>query len=320
MVRLSALSIAIVLSVPAPEIYARQEGGRVSGWTLAEDGSPLAGVEVVLACPPNPVRRSVSDESGRFDLTNLPSANCGLRATKAGYVDSSVGGDHNVDAQYGLKIAAGIWRDGFELRLTRGVIVSGRIIDDRGEPASNVRVHAIRREPMNGIRNVYAFPYRVTNAAGTFELSNLPPGEYYFGVSPRPQGSDGGGSSGYAITYFPGTTDFAQAQAVVIKPGEWKQLDLRLLHTQAFRVLGIAYDFAGRPLANTDIVLSFATEPKWMTATTRTAANGAFTLTGVQPGRYVLGASRKSAEFGETYLEVVDADVESLIVKVGPRR
>jgi hypothetical protein len=141
-----------------------------------------------LACPPNPVRRTMSDDRGRFDLTNLPPGNCTLRGTKAGYVDDSAEGDPGVEGQYALKVVEGIWRDGFELRLAQGVIVSGRVIDERGRPAGGVRVHPIRRRAMNGISRINPVAYQLTNPAGTFEFANLPPGEYYFGASPRPEG------------------------------------------------------------------------------------------------------------------------------------
>jgi hypothetical protein len=87
-----------------------------------------------------------------------------------------------------------------------------------------------------------------------------------------------------------------------------------------FKISGTAYDFGGRPAADVSLGLSFETEPKWMTATTRTATDGTFTLTGVQPGKYVLRASRKVPELGEVRFDVIDADAASLIVRLGPQR
>lgn len=301
-----------------PAIHA-QEGARVSGWTLNEDGSPLAGVEVVLACPPNRVRRTVSDASGRFDLTNLPRGNCNLRGTKAGYVDDTARGDPDGSGHYALKVAEGVWRDGFELRLARGVIVSGRVLDMRGRPARNVRVHPIRRDKVSG--KITPLAYRsIVGDDGAFEFATLPPGEYYFGASPRPEGGDGGGSSGYAITYFPGTTEFAQAKSVVLKAGTRRRVDLTLLTTRAFTVSGAVHDFTGRPVRDATLVLSFEKDPQWMSATARTGADGTFTLTGVQPGIYVLRASRTLPERVEVHVDVIDADVGPVIVRMGPGR
>lgn len=214
----------------------------------------------------------------------------------------------------------GAWRDGFELRLARGVILTGRITDARGRPGRKTRVHPIRREVTNGIAKLVAVPYRPVSLSGAFEFTALPPGEYYIGASPIPEGNDAGGASGYAITYFPGTTKFAEAQSVALKPGESKRVNFALAETRAFRVSGIAYNYAGNPIANASVGLSLETEPKWMRGDTRTAADGTFTLTGVQPGKYVLRVSRQLVELGEVHFDVDDADVGNLIVRVGPRR
>ena len=104
---LQLISAAIVLCA-APVIPAT-EGARVSGWTLTDDGRPLAGTEVFLACPPAPVRRTVSGEDGRFDLSNLPSGNCRLGARKAGYLDATAEGDRDVRSAYSLKVLQGTY-------------------------------------------------------------------------------------------------------------------------------------------------------------------------------------------------------------------
>ena len=296
------------------------QDARVSGWTLTDDGLPLSKVEVVLACPPAPVRRTVSDDRGHFELANLPAGNCRLWGTKPGYVDASIEGDPYVQGQYNLRVPEGSWRDGFELRLARGVILTGRITDARGRPGQKTRVHPIRREVKNGATRLVAVPYRQVSLAGAFKFAALPPGEYYIGASPIPEGNDAGGTSGNAITYFPGTTKFAEAQSIALKAGESRQVNFALAETQAFRVSGIAYDFTGNPMANATVDLSLETEPKWMRGSTRTAADGTFAMTGVQPGEYVLRVSRQLVEVGEVHFDVDIADVGNLIVRVGPRR
>jgi hypothetical protein len=73
-------------------------------------------------------------------------------------------------------------------------------------------------------------------------------------------------------------------------------------------------------MANATVDLSLETEPKWMRGSTRTAADGTFVMTGVQPGEYVLRVSRQLVEVGEVHFDVDIADVGNLIVRVGPRR
>jgi protocatechuate 3,4-dioxygenase beta subunit len=251
---------------------------------------------------------------------NLPPGNCRLWGTKRGYVDANIEGDPYVQGQYSLRVLEGAWRDGFELRLARGVTLTGRITDARGRPGKKTRVHPIRREVANGTARLVAVPYRQVSLSGAFEFTALPPGEYYIGASPIPEGNDAGGTSGNAITYFPGTTKFAEAQSLALKAGESRQVDFALARTLAFRVSGIAYDSFGNPMSDATVDLSLETEPKWMRGNTRTAADGTFALTGVQPGQYVLRVSRQMVEVGEVHFDVDIADVGNLIVRVGPRR
>jgi hypothetical protein len=176
--RLLAMFCAFVFS--APHVCLATEGARLSGWTLSDDGLPLAGVEVVLACPPAPVRRIVSDEWGYFELVDLPPGYCRLRGTKRGYVDANIDGDPGVHGLYNLKVTQDAWRHGFELRLARGVILTGTITDARGRPVRNIRVHPIRREVANGIARLVPAPYRPVTESGAFEFTALlvVPGKY----------------------------------------------------------------------------------------------------------------------------------------------
>ncbi len=314
------LPVLLALWLSGPTLSLAAGGARLSGWTLTDAGVPLAGVEVALACPPARSRRTVSDERGRFEFVNVPPGDCRLFARKRGYVEASAEGDPDVKGQYNLRVREGVSRDGFELRLSRGVILTGHITDRRGRPGRKVRVHPIRRIVSNGLPSLKPLPYLPVSASGTFEFTSLPPGEYYVGASPIPEGSDAGGASGYAITYFPGTTDLSTAQSLALKPGEARQVTFTLIEAPSFRVSGIAYDSIGNPLANASAVLSLETDPKWMRGRTRTAADGTFALTGVQGGRYVLHVSRQLVELGEVHFDVEDADVSNLIVRVGPRR
>jgi hypothetical protein len=144
--RSSAAKTVFIFVIPILLSIAFAEGARVWGWTLSDDGQPLSGVEVVLACPPNPVRRTVSDDHGRFDLTNVAPGNCRLFATKRGYVEASAVGDPGIDGSYNLRVTEENWRDGFELRLARGAVLSGVVRGIPDRPLLGIRVHPIRRE------------------------------------------------------------------------------------------------------------------------------------------------------------------------------
>ena len=318
------LAVLTICSVLAVSVAARSEtsqGARLSGWTLTTDGQPLAGVEVVLACPATaPARRTQSDDRGRFELMNLPPANCRLWGTKRGYVDANVEGDAGLSGAYSLRVNEGAWRDGFELRLARGAVLTGRIQNYQGKEARNIRVHPIRREVANGVTKLVPLAYTRVDPSGRFEFGTRPAGEYYVAASPLPEGSDAGGRSGYGWTYYPGSAKLANAHSFMLKAGDARDVEFPLSTTPAFAVSGIVHDVEGRPVPDASVGLSFETEPKWMTGSTRTRPDGTFVVTGVFPGSYVLQAGRGLTEIGEVRFDVDAADVANVVVRIVPRR
>jgi hypothetical protein len=114
--------------------------------------------------------------------------------------------------------------------------VSGQLQMTDGSPAAAVRIVAQTAPPPN-IRptdgqNYYVSqpPVRValTNAAGRYELPNLPPGRYYIIA----------GVAGQA-TYYPATTDIEDASVVTVEPGgSVGSIDFKLRTSPGSRVRG----------------------------------------------------------------------------------
>jgi hypothetical protein len=67
MPRLAVTLAALCLTAQNPIAQPTPLVTRIAGWTTTPDRAPLAGVEVALACPPQPVRRTMVDG----DIANL---------------------------------------------------------------------------------------------------------------------------------------------------------------------------------------------------------------------------------------------------------
>jgi hypothetical protein len=149
-----------------------------------------------------------------------------------------------------------------------------------------------------------------TNDLGQFRIYGLPPGDYYVSATLR-SGPEmmmafemaGGGqgptgstpSSGYAPTYFPGTSSAAEAQKISLAVGQEASADFGLLPVRLARISGIVMSSEGKPLAGAmvNVTSSSRTSEVGMLAignSTRTSRDGAFTLNGVAPGDYTLQA------------------------------
>jgi hypothetical protein len=132
-------------------------------------------------------------------------------------------------------------------------VISGRVVDDDGRPMRDIEVQALVAVYEAGERRVVPQGnLATTNDRGEFRLFWLPPGNYYVEVNPLPSPyaprvqplrrnlgyvpSDPDKS--YVLTYFPGTSDIREAEAVQVAASE---VDVRAISVAALpsRVLHV---------------------------------------------------------------------------------
>lgn len=304
---LMALVLAAVMQSPALPDRAILTG------QVLEDGTstPVAGAQVnVMRIPTErPVQGSTifasrpftatTDRDGRYQVSGLEPGRYRVSVMKAGFAMPLDGGVPPFD------LAAGEQR-GVDVRLLRGVVIVGRVVDETGEPLANARVMAMQKLP---VRSTGANPYRdmlrpagpgaQSNDLGEFRLFSLPPGEYYVQASPRPDVGVGAGPDArnrtLLPTFFPSTPDQQGAESITLAAGQTSDaLVITMIGAPAFQVSGRVVDESGKPVANAMIRLSqdeasgrpmFAMQP-WNQS--RTDQSGRFNLDAVTPGAYTL--------------------------------
>jgi hypothetical protein len=304
-----------VLAVVADAKQALQ-GGTVSGWTLGPDRVPLAGVEVALPCPPQPVRRITTGADGRFEFTGVPDGACRVIARKEGYVEATFNGEAR-GTSYGLAVTSGSTRAGIEIELERGAIIAGVARDAAGRPLPGF-VHVVKRESVNGIVSLRPqAPYIPVRPDGTFEMRALPPGEYYVGLRPPP------GTTGRAFTFHPGTPDIAAATTLDVKSGERRDVALSLAEAPTYRASGVVIDSEGSPIADVEVSVVSESSLAWIRATAKTTKDGRFSIEGLEEGPYRIGAVRvlpqERAQVGELHVTIAGNDLPNLTLRTAVR-
>jgi hypothetical protein len=288
--------------------------GRIRGRILSADtGSPVRRAQVRLSGPEVGAKTALTDTEGRFEFRELPAGRFTMSASKTGYVNMSYGQLRPFESGKTLELADAQVMDKVDIGLPRGSVISGRVIDEFGDPVPDASVTAMRSTWSNGRRKLQpAGRAAQTNDLGQFRLFGLPPGEYY--VSGSAQGGQmmqvemalsmataGAGSatgsnpsSGYASTYFPGTTNGAEAQRITLNVGhEAQNTDFALVPVRLAKVSGVVMNSEGRPAEGTMINAvprnADASSPIFsMGNSARTDKNGAFTISNVSPGDYIL--------------------------------
>jgi hypothetical protein len=205
-----------------------------------------------------------------------------------------------------------------DFSLPRGSVIAGRILDEFGEPMSDVQVAAQRYQYFQGRRRlVPAGRTGTTNDIGEFRVFGLAPGQYYLSATLRNMQmmTDTDDRSGYAPTYYPDTPDVQRAQKITLGLGQLiSDLAMTLTPTRTARITGTASDSQGRPLTGFIMMLQRSGGGFMGSGGGQVRPDGTFSIGGVAPGEYTLqvNAPGDSAEFAAADITVAGDDLSDV--------
>jgi hypothetical protein len=228
-------------------------------------------------------RAATTDLAGRWEFKNLPAGRFTLSASKPQYVTLEYGQRIPTEAGRPVELGAGQTIERVEFRLPRGSVISGRVVDDLGEPAASIFLQAYRIQFVSGRRQLAPTGvFAVSDDLGQYRLAGLPPGTYYVGSSATLWGGspeDVGISFGE--TYYPGTLRATDARPVPLRLGqERSSVDLGLQNVRIASLSGVVIDSAGAPVANSSITLM--QQRQSATGTAVVSTSGVARTTGVK--------------------------------------
>jgi hypothetical protein len=302
------------------------------GTVVAMDtGTPLRRVQVrAMTSDGQDNRLTVTDDQGRFELTELTGGRYTVTASKAGFVALQYGQRRPSERGTPVELAVGQTVDKVAIALPRGGVIAGRITDDAGEPLTGVQVQAMRytfapggRRLMPAMSMNMGGPPNRTDDQGAFRIFGLAPGDYYVHATMPAMmgmrtgaGRASGADQGFAPTYYPGTPSRSDAQPVAVAVGqEVVGLVFGLTPTRLARVSGRVIGADGR-----DSYLT-AMPDDGMTGGsingTQIEPDGSFDLPGVAPGRYVLRVQPRGRDdelVGMATVTVAGADLDGVTI------
>src|SRR3954462_6199403 len=173
-------------------------GGRISGRVLAADnGRPVKRARVFATAAELPGGRGMlTDDSGVFDLAELPAGRYPLTVSKSGFVALSYGQRRPLQAGTPLQLADGQQLKGIEFQLPRGSVISGRVLDEDGDAMPGVMVRIMRYQYLQGERRLTPAGNGQTDDRGQYRVWGLMPGDYYVNAIARAGGGGGFGGPG----------------------------------------------------------------------------------------------------------------------------
>jgi hypothetical protein len=178
--------------------------------------------------------------------------------------------------------------------------VSGRLLDDAGQPAKGAVVRVFRTTPN---LDYQGGSVTTVDDNGTYRFSGVSPGTYYLGVGGQPTLAELGGSAvaqstatEFPLQYYPGVRELNQATLVEVKAGSDTVIDMKVQRVKTYALRGFIIDAAtGKPPASANISL-ISPSPSGHGGggsypfRSYDAGTGKFELRNVQPGSHVLQA------------------------------
>jgi hypothetical protein len=269
--------------------------GRVRGRVLAADtGRPLRRAVVRLSSPSSrDARIATTDEYGRYEFADLPPATYTVSATRTGYLQMQYGQKVPNGTRDLVAIRPGETRQGVDITLLPAAVITGRVVDEIGDPVADVQVMARRRQTINGASRTTPVGVSMpTNDIGEFRLFGLAPGEYVVVASPARQFGPfdvNTGRTGFAPTYYPRTADPSAAQTLTLRGGETVAgVLIGLLTARLARVSGTALDAERQPMRGGSVSAMVRDAPQMIATTTPIGPDGSFAFPGLPPGSYTL--------------------------------
>src|SRR5215470_11277846 len=186
---------------------------------------------------------ATSDQDGHFKVADVPPGRYKIFVERTGFLEvdekrrRSEGRLISLDPGQELKDQT--------LHMLAAAVVTGRVLDEDGDPMANVEISVLRRkastvEPAGSER---------TNDLGEYRVGGLLPGKYYVVATPMPSFQSLVASQkkqdppSYAPTYYPSALDRAQASPVELHAGEEMPADFSLTRRRLAHLRGKVVGF-----------------------------------------------------------------------------
>lgn len=235
--RLFIVLIALCVAVQGQELSSPPKStnepvsGNISGTVVNESGQPVAGASLVVRRTNSPSGRTTkTDAEGNFNVNNLDRGLYVITANAPAHISLP----SNPPSYYRIG-------DTVNLRLVRGGVITGTVMNSLGEPVVAVRVRAMMVRDANGRPPTSPFvglnQYQ-TDDRGVYRLWGLLPGTYL--VSAGGTGMQQFNFNPYDFdtpTYAPSSTRDNAAE-VTVTSGEETNVDIRYRGEPGYTISG----------------------------------------------------------------------------------
>jgi hypothetical protein len=269
----------------------------------ADTGKPVRRVQVSLSSPDLTESRSMSTTAqGGFEFKDLPAGRYTISATRPGFLRVQYGQRRPGEPGRAVVLADGQRLETVDMSLPRTGWITGRIVDELGDPLAGVSIYPAQWKYFRGKRRLVpvsegGIGFNQTDDTGQFRLTNLEPGEYFVLAYTRTTWTVDDKPTeriGYLPTYSGGTANPTEAARIKVGVGQEAPVgDIAMVPGKVASLSGMATYSNGMPLAGESINLTQefsgpGRSSSFGMAGTKVNPDGSFTLKNLAPGEYRL--------------------------------
>jgi hypothetical protein len=172
--------------------------------------------------PPAAAVTVVSDLTGKFLFTYLEPGNYQLTARRDGFSDLTLGSQEVGKKKDPILLAPGDHKTGLLLKMIPYGAISGRLVDEDGDPIQNMPVTTMTYTYTSRGRELAEGQSATTDDRGEYRIFNIPPGKYFLRAANRSLRMSGRDPDpkGYAPIFFPGELQASSAAPLELAPGQ----------------------------------------------------------------------------------------------------
>jgi hypothetical protein len=283
-------------------------------------GQPLSGVHVRLITGDafgfdvaDRAYGAISDKAGHFSITGVKPGVYTLTLEHVGYLQA-----HTAVPDTMVALKAGQNIAGQKLEMNPRAIITGRVVDDSGDPVQRVEVTALPVQSEHGLGPpIFSRPSASTDERGEFQIL-ASPGRYCLQASPRmPDNdappeirSDGSLPASYNVTYYPNAAEAGSATVVEAAAGQdVSGIEIHLRRSApagpVFNVSGLVVGIPEGVRATVTLQFGESADALYDARSSLTDPDGKFSFSGLHKASYSVFARYSS---GKTKLQSQSLD------------
>ena len=249
-----ARDLAVAQTASVTRAATPSSGYRIAGTIVSKaDGHPLPRARVTVrdAKDPQKLESIVTSEDGKFEFNNVPAGKYSLAGAKRGFISAAY--DQHEQYFTAIVTGAGLDTETLLLRLAPDAVITGKVLDEVGEPVRHASVMLYYDDHGSGIDQIQQVRGTQTDDRGAYEFTPLRPGIYFlsatakpwYAVHPASEGEDQSATArspdrtldvAYPVTYYPDATEAESAAPISVQGGERVQTEIRLNSVPSLRL------------------------------------------------------------------------------------